>query len=169
MSEFNVRADLAAIADEIEGLILTHLDADSAECIDIRLQVYENGDWSLHTGDSQYDTDHTGYWGATIAGVDSDPADLAEDLVSEAEEDYYTNRPEPEKETPSPDDLFTSDGRMFFLNGRVVLHTTSGLSPEETWEALDDWMMRNRYYPDVWVNEERGGYSRMTRPEVSAE
>jgi hypothetical protein len=39
------------------------------EC-DIRLQVYPSGEWSLRVGDSSYDQDHRGYWGASsIPGV----------------------------------------------------------------------------------------------------
>ena len=31
---------------------------------DVRLQVYEDGTWALRTGESDYDQDHRGFWGA---------------------------------------------------------------------------------------------------------
>lgn len=40
--------------------------------LDVRLQVHENGDWILHSGDGQYDTDHNGYWGGGAIGRDCD-------------------------------------------------------------------------------------------------
>lgn len=35
------------------------------DTIDLRLQVHANGNWALHAGDPQYDTDHRGFWGST--------------------------------------------------------------------------------------------------------
>jgi hypothetical protein len=41
------------------------------ECVDIRLQVYPAdgfpfvGEWAIRFGDSSYDLDHNGYWGAS--------------------------------------------------------------------------------------------------------
>ena len=52
---------------------------------DIRLQVH-NG-WMVHTGDSQYDQDHRGYWGSgwVPAGCTQAQArDIARELVEEA-------------------------------------------------------------------------------------
>ncbi len=34
------------------------------EPVDVRLQVFENGQWAIHVGLSDYDTDHRGYWGS---------------------------------------------------------------------------------------------------------
>jgi hypothetical protein len=31
---------------------------------DVRLQIRESGSWHVHYGDSSYDQDHSGVWGA---------------------------------------------------------------------------------------------------------
>lgn len=36
--------------------------------IDIRLQVMDDHQWYFHSGDSQYDQDHRGYWGSSCVG-----------------------------------------------------------------------------------------------------
>lgn len=38
--------------------------------IDVRLQVYEDGRWTTHSGSSDYDPDHRGYWGASCVSPD---------------------------------------------------------------------------------------------------
>jgi hypothetical protein len=59
--------------------------------VDVRLQVYPDGDWALHVGLSDYDQDHRGWWGASsMPGGDywSDRAvrDTAQDLIDQCEE-----------------------------------------------------------------------------------
>lgn len=51
---------------------------------DIRLQVYDDGSWTLHTGDACYDTDHSGAWGAATLSV-SDTAyyAIAQDMIAQ--------------------------------------------------------------------------------------
>ena len=54
---------------------------------DVRLLVWPDGEWTLHTGDSQYDQDHRGFWGASSlpgAGKRFNSVELARDLVSQA-------------------------------------------------------------------------------------
>lgn len=44
------------------------------------------GEWAFHSGDSQYDQDHRGYWGASGVGPDMTMRDLigiAEDLAGQ--------------------------------------------------------------------------------------
>ena len=57
---------------------------------DGRLQVWPDGGWNLHSGDSQYDQDHRGYWGSSGVST-SDSADhlrrVAKDLIDQARED----------------------------------------------------------------------------------
>ena len=49
---------------------------------DVRLQVLENGKWALHSGPSDYDQDHRGYWGASFLSYDrQNLTDLARDLL----------------------------------------------------------------------------------------
>lgn len=57
------------------------------EGLDVRLQVLSNGQWYVHYGDPGYDTDHHGFWGAGSLLVDSDLKALAEDLISQVEDD----------------------------------------------------------------------------------
>ena len=57
--------------------------------IDVRLQVMEDGDWSIHSGDSQYDTDHGGFWGCDSLNYQSDCREVAESLLEEAQDQYY--------------------------------------------------------------------------------
>lgn len=55
--------------------------------LDVRLQVENDGNWSLHTGDAQYDTDHRGFWGAGTLVPDMTKAairELARELIDEA-------------------------------------------------------------------------------------
>lgn len=63
--------------------------------IDVRLQLLDSGDWVLHLGDSQNDTDHRGYWGVGFLDYDwekeevvEDLAELAEELIEEVDENY---------------------------------------------------------------------------------
>ena len=53
--------------------------------IEIRLQ-YLDGGYAIHTGDPSYDQDHRGAWGAGLIGLDTDAAELAEDLIEQVEE-----------------------------------------------------------------------------------
>ncbi|MFN8993022.1 MAG: hypothetical protein ACK5X3_05070 [Pseudomonadota bacterium] len=58
--------------------------------IDIRLQVMDDHQWYFHSGDSQYDQDHRGAWGASSVGerVSMEKAmEIAKDLIEQAAED----------------------------------------------------------------------------------
>jgi hypothetical protein len=87
----DVARDLREIAREVNGYSL-----DSEEGVDVRLQVEENGDWRLWSGDSQYDTDHRGHWGASSIPSDGSSfnvSEVAKDLVSQAKDSYGMSRP----------------------------------------------------------------------------
>lgn len=65
--------------------------AEGITDMDVRLQVLDDGTWQLHYGDAQYDTDHRGYWGASIISVGMNRRDLngvAQDLISQAQEHH---------------------------------------------------------------------------------
>lgn len=65
-------------------------DSDSTPGSDVRLQVHA-GSWSFHTGDSCYDQDHRGAWGAGFCplGVTRKEArEIARDLIDQARSDY---------------------------------------------------------------------------------
>jgi hypothetical protein len=59
--------------------------------IDVRLQVWEDGDWSIHTGDPQYDQDHNGYWGygAIDPSIKQSLWSEAKYLIDQVKNDYY--------------------------------------------------------------------------------
>jgi hypothetical protein len=62
-------------------------DHDSDDLwMDVRLQVYPGGQWAVRTGDSSYDQDHRGFWGAGSLAWDSDCEDLAAGLIDEAKD-----------------------------------------------------------------------------------
>ena len=55
--------------------------------IDVRLQIQENGSFTIHTGDACFDIDHSGFWGAGTMGFPRSPEDtidLATKLVDQA-------------------------------------------------------------------------------------
>jgi hypothetical protein len=67
-------------------------DDDDSDYIDVRLQVMDNGSWDVLWGDSGYDTDHRGYWGASSIDLDSDCGSIAMELIDQCKEDYYASR-----------------------------------------------------------------------------
>ena len=60
----DVAADLRAIAKEVKGYGIEAEEDGETPSVDVRLQVYPDGTWTVHSGDSQYDLDHRGFWGA---------------------------------------------------------------------------------------------------------
>jgi len=48
---------------------------------DIRVNATDGGSWSLLSGDSSYDTDHRGYWGASCLSVDDDDERIVNTLA----------------------------------------------------------------------------------------
>jgi hypothetical protein len=54
---------------------------------DIRLQVYENGGWIVRTGDASFDTDHSGFWGASSIASNANKRqcrETARELIGQA-------------------------------------------------------------------------------------
>lgn len=63
------------------------LKRNGIESTDVRVQATDGGNWSLHTGSSDYDTDHRGYWGASSIEATDDDAKLGRilaDIVNQA-------------------------------------------------------------------------------------
>lgn len=80
-----ILSDLKYVRNEANTYDPAELDGG----IDVRLQVYENGEWYIHTGDSSYDQDHRGYWGAGMVAPGDTNADLeslAHDLLEQAKD-----------------------------------------------------------------------------------
>jgi hypothetical protein len=89
-------------------------DEESAY-LDVRLQVWENGSWTLHTGDSQYDQDGRGFWGCGSYAAGDEMLPLAYHLREDALEHAWSSgamEGEPELEdvpstsTASADEAF---------------------------------------------------------------
>lgn len=57
-------------------------DGNGAPHCDVRLQVYPDGEWAIRWGSSDYDQDHTGFWGASCIS----PTDLVKDLRETAKD-----------------------------------------------------------------------------------
>jgi hypothetical protein len=81
------RIDLNEIADYIFN-VSKILDEDGID--EVRLQVVDGG-CHIHTGDSQYDTDHRGAWGYGYIPIHCDIRDamqIADELIDDAAEQY---------------------------------------------------------------------------------
>ncbi len=74
---------LAAVKSDLRGMFPQEWRND--ESYDVRLQVTDNG-WSVHTGDSSYDQDHRGYWGASCIGKGTNCREVAFDLIDQCRE-----------------------------------------------------------------------------------
>lgn len=66
-------------------------DDEEGQSMDVRLQIHEDGMWSIHVGDPSYDQDHRGFWGSTsVPWLESDdsysPEEVADELISECED-----------------------------------------------------------------------------------
>lgn len=71
--------------------------------VDVRLQVYPDGQWAVRWGSSDYDQDHRGYWGSSsVPGGNRrfDSKDIARDLIDQAREQKATGG-EGLEETPA--------------------------------------------------------------------
>lgn len=77
------------LPQEVEVLWDDEYEDDEEPYIDVRLQVHAEVDcgefkimdWQLHTGDSQYDTDHTGFWGHASVLQESGVEGIVEELL----------------------------------------------------------------------------------------
>ena len=50
--------------------------------VDVRLRVHKD-EWAVLSGDSSYDQDHRGCWGASSVDCETDPGFVADDLISQ--------------------------------------------------------------------------------------
>lgn len=85
-----IAAELAFLPEDVEPEFVE--SDDDTPHIDVRLQVWPDGSWAIHTGDASYDQDHRGYWGAGCVCADDDAAallTLASDLRNEAMEQAW--------------------------------------------------------------------------------
>lgn len=87
---------LKEIARELKSINANVEAGDKNEYIDVRLQVYEDGNWIVRVGDVSYDPDHHGYWSASsVPGVYKgrvrrfNSTTVARDLIQEAKDDAF--------------------------------------------------------------------------------
>jgi hypothetical protein len=68
---------------------------------------------------------------------------------------------------PQDDDLVTKDRIRFYRYGFGHKGPCVVVSdPEEGWQdAVRRYMDKTSYWPDVWIEEERGGYTNITTEE----
>lgn len=59
---------------------------DGTDEMEVRLQVDPDGGSCVHAGDSQYDTDHRGFWGYGFLTLSTNCTELAKEMVEEARE-----------------------------------------------------------------------------------
>jgi len=73
----------------IEQLWDTCFDWEQEGGLEFRLQVpsLESNEILIHTGDSQYDLDHSGFWGAGYLPIPGDAKTAIEDAWEEVMED----------------------------------------------------------------------------------
>ena len=86
------------VANDLREINHIRIESD-VDAIDVRLQVHDDGAWSIHSGDASYDTDHRGYWGAASVPGNSEKFNstaVAKDLIDQAKEDHATSNPEGE-------------------------------------------------------------------------
>lgn len=87
------------VATELRAINKDPLEPDDAdEGIDVRLQVYPDGQWAVHSGSPDYDQDHRGFWGSSsVPGGNRrfDSKDVARDLIEQAREHKATGGEEP--------------------------------------------------------------------------
>ena len=76
-------ADLLSLSADVEPDMIE--PGATEPTIDCRLR-HHDGSWSFHTGDSSYDTDHRGNWGASCVGADmteDEAGSVADDLLDQ--------------------------------------------------------------------------------------
>ena len=82
------------VATDLRAINEQELEPDDAEeGIDVRLQVISDEEAYVHSGDAQYDQDHSGYWGAATVpggGRPFDAVEVAQDLIDQVLEDFVT-------------------------------------------------------------------------------
>ena len=150
--------------------------------IDVRLQVYPDGDWAVRWGSSDYDQDHRGYWGASSVPGDNrrfDSKDLARDLIDQAKEHFAQGDDEDEEgeeddeeeeseEGEEDDEDVFSDEEMaqgYVISdarggGYAVAHEHKFLDTysdmDSALDAIEQAMERDKFYPNVYYVNDHG-------------
>ena len=70
---------------------------------------------------------------------------------------------EEEDATPEDEDLITKDYVTFYRVGFAHREPVVQVAPSQSWQKLvKAYMDRTQYWPDVWLEEERGGNRNIT-------
>lgn len=91
----DVYASLRHIHDAVDWGLIESEWAEEDHSVEVRLRVQED-DWAVLWGDSQYDTDHRGYWGAASIHHGDDDNELrctAQALLTGVEEELCWREP----------------------------------------------------------------------------
>jgi hypothetical protein len=87
--------------DDLKGYYQeSDLDPDEPPTGDVRLRFHA-GEWSLLTGDPQYDTDHRGYWASGVVLMTDEEHvldDLAERLFEDVVDMFFVDFTDPDEE-----------------------------------------------------------------------
>ena len=81
------------VADALRNVSM-NVDCDEDGC-DVRLQVYNDGMWTVRWGDASFDQDHHGSWGvSSVPGIVDgkqqrfNSKDIARDLIEQVKDQY---------------------------------------------------------------------------------
>ena len=77
-------ADILSLSADVESEMIA--DGADEPTIDCRLNYQPGRGFNFLTGDSQYDTDHRGFWGSSCVGADETDetaADIADGLLEQ--------------------------------------------------------------------------------------
>lgn len=66
-------------------------------------------------------------------------------------------------EGPEEGDILTDDHEQFFQYERLVLTVGPDSSTRTMWKALDDYMKRSNFFPNVWFVSDHGNAHLMVR------
>lgn len=139
-------------------------DEPSGDC---RLQVQSDG-WSFHTGDSQYDQDHRGYWGASSVSpkcTRKEARVIARDLIEQAKDHAAECGDDPDDDEP----LEPSEGDYIlsptgYLGGKTAVSQCAGkhlgnfAEESEARAFIREHMDREQFWPNVWTLSDHGNY-----------
>lgn len=132
----------AQVNNEMQSFHISYEGTESEEDSEmgIRLREFE-GDWSLCTGDGQFDTDHRGRWGYSTVVWDSNAEDVVEELVSGLHEAYSDIEDWADIDINYVEDQI--DGKPY------VIYIRTGQSvPTLEVQSLDDWEKESLDYDE---------------------
>jgi hypothetical protein len=86
MFEISVGVRAPSVDGVARALVAVKRQLPRGDDVDVRLQVYEDGQWAIRWGSSDYDLDHRGHWGASSLDRRTNCRDLAVELLDQVAE-----------------------------------------------------------------------------------